>query len=76
MATKDTLKIKIVIIGDLGVGKTTMVEKLLSVARPRHCEQRKVRWEHMIVVDRLGVCLNIWDTSGESFVVNFLHLIL
>lgn len=62
---KPTYKLKCVVVGDLGVGKTTLVK---SYADSGENDDPKSAWQKEISMDSCVVCLTIWDTAGTMSV--------
>ncbi|XP_048766336.1 uncharacterized protein LOC125673687 [Ostrea edulis] len=60
---KPTYKLKCVVVGDLGVGKTTLVK---SYADSGENDDPKSAWQKEISMDSCVVCLTIWDTAGQE----------
>lgn len=63
---KPVYKLKCVVVGDLGVGKTTLVRSFAEDegAKKLATAPRSV-WKKEISLDSYVVCLTIWDTAGN-----------
>ncbi|XP_062619458.1 ras-related protein Rab-8B-like [Saccostrea cucullata] len=64
---KPMYKLKCVVVGDLGVGKTTLVR---SFAEEGQIKGEKIHhrgmWKKEIIMDSCAVYLSIWDTAGQE----------
>jgi GTPase SAR1 family protein len=58
---KPTYNLKCVVVGDLGVGKTTLVK---SYADSGENDDPRSVWQKEISMDSCIVCLTMWDTAG------------
>ncbi|KAK3084113.1 hypothetical protein FSP39_008359 [Pinctada imbricata] len=67
---RQTIQVKLVITGNLGVGKTSLVEwlilKKLNRDRKAKGQAAKCRWSHEVILDNGIVSMNIWDTAGQE----------
>lgn len=75
---KPIYRLKCVVIGDLGVGKTTLVRSFAEGPRTRSITaEPKSMWQKEIKMASYIVSLSIWDTAGNklsSLPENFDHL--
>lgn len=64
---KPIYKLKCVVVGDLGVGKTTLVRSFAEDPRSRsYTAEPKSMWQKEIKMESYIVCLSIWDTAGMT----------
>ena len=68
MATRKKNFLKIVILGDSGVGKTTLLQQYLNgkVAGQSKPTIGADFSKKEILIDNTGVTLHIWDTAGQE----------
>lgn len=60
-------KLKCVVVGDLGVGKTTLVRSFAEDPRTNvNTAEPKSMWQKEIKMESYIVCLSIWDTAGQE----------
>lgn len=64
-------KLKCVVVGDLGVGKTTLVRSFAEDPRTNvNTAEPKSMWQKEIKMESYIVCLSIWDTAGMTIFLN------
>ena len=71
---KPVYKLKCVVVGDLGVGKTTLVRSFAEdKGTKKLATVPKSMWKKEISLDSYVVSLTIWDTAGNfhSKYINF-----
>jgi small GTP-binding protein len=64
---KDVIPCKVIVVGDSGVGKTSIINRYLEKFNPE--ERAKIGAtfsSRLITVDNYNISLDIWDTAGEE----------
>lgn len=74
---KPIYRLKCVVVGDLGVGKTTLVRSFAEGPRTRSITaEPKSMWQKEIKMASYIVSLSIWDTAGMDIFFTFEKVIL
>lgn len=74
---KPIYRLKCVVVGDLGVGKTTLVRSFAEGPRTRSiAAEPKSMWQKEIKMASYIVSLSIWDTAGMDIFCTFEKVIL
>lgn len=69
---KPIYRLKCVVVGDLGVGKTTLVRSFAEGPRTRSiAAEPKSMWQKEIKMATYIVSLSIWDTAGMDIFFTF-----
>lgn len=69
---KPIYRLKCVVVGDLGVGKTTLVRSFAEGPRTRSITaEPKSMWQKEIKMASYIVSLSIWDTAGMDIFFTF-----
>ena len=64
---KDVIPCKVIVVGDSGVGKTSIINRYLEKFNPEERATIGATFSSkLITVDNYNISLDIWDTAGEE----------